>query len=31
MDFIRSLSEAVDDACLNLIRYRLCRIEPLEW
>jgi hypothetical protein len=30
MDFIRSLSEAVDDACLNLIRYRLCRIEPVD-
>jgi hypothetical protein len=30
MEFIRSLSEAVDDACLNLIRYRLCRIEPVD-
>jgi hypothetical protein len=30
LEFIRSLSEAVDDLCLNFIRYRLCRIEPID-
>src|SRR5262249_8606042 len=30
MEFLRSLSEVVDDACLNAIRYRLCAIEPVD-
>lgn len=29
LEFIRSLSEVVDNACFNLIRYRQCPIEPV--
>lgn len=30
LEFLRSLSEFADDSCLNLIRYRQCRIEPVD-
>jgi hypothetical protein len=30
MEFIRFMSEAVDDKCLNLIRYWLCQIDPVD-
>jgi hypothetical protein len=30
LDLIRSLSEAVDNVCLNMLRYRLCRMEPID-
>ncbi len=30
LEFIRSLSEYVDQACLNFIRYRQCPIEPID-
>jgi hypothetical protein len=30
MEFIRSMSEMVDDRCLNVIRYYSCRIEPAD-
>jgi hypothetical protein len=29
LEFIRSLSEVVDDSCFNLIRYLQCPIEPI--
>ena len=30
MELIRQLSEGIDHACLDFVRYRLCRIEPIE-
>jgi len=30
LDFIRKLSEYVDKSCLNLIRYLLCPLEPID-
>ncbi|QVL31224.1 hypothetical protein KIH39_20600 [Telmatocola sphagniphila] len=30
LEFIRSLSEIIDDECFNFIRYRQCHIEPID-
>jgi hypothetical protein len=30
LEFIRSLSEIADNRCLNLIRFRLCRLDPID-
>ena len=30
LDFIRVLSEAVERACLNFVRYRSCRLERID-
>jgi len=30
VDLIRQLSEEIDRICLDFVRYRLCRIEPIE-